>query len=356
MARILIVEDETGYREQIETILSWEGYEVRTAANGREAIDAGARFRPDVLITDWMLRDQIHGLQVIGLLRLVCPGFRAILITAFASEDLKAEADSRCVFRFIEKPFDLDHFQRVVRAAATAPCSEPKPPQVPVAEIESAGRIVYANRAAREMFAETSAGYEAATLASIVEPDQMIDLDAASLRWLPVSPATPQPSLWEIRSQRPADTHTWLVALRSQSALSRVNQQLIDMLLGIREGKLARWPFDKRVLIVDDDQLQRQLAVSQLEGAGAACYAAENHSEALRLFQEDEGIEFVVLDHDMPGADTGQLAERFMQIRPHIIIVGNSGMDRQAEFSRIGVSRFLFKPWSINHLIAVLGG
>ena len=356
MARILIVEDETGYREQIETILSWEGYEVRTAANGREAIDAGVRFRPDVLITDWMLRDQIHGLQVIGLLRLVYPGFRAILITAFASEDLKAEADSRCIFRFIEKPFDLDHFQRVVRAAVAAPCPEPKTPQVAVAEIEPTGRIVYANRVARDMFAETTAGHEATTLASLLVPDQVTDLHAASLRWLPISPATPQTSLWEIRCQRPADTQTWLLVLKSPSAQSRVNQQLIDMLLGIREGKLARWPFDKRVLIIDDDQLHRQLALSQLEGAGAACYAAESHSEAMRLFQEDEGIEFVVLDYDMPGADTGQLAERFMQIRPHIIIVGNSGMDRQAEFNRIGINRFLFKPWSINHLIAVLGG
>jgi DNA-binding NtrC family response regulator len=356
MPRILIVEDEKDYREQIQTILSWEGYEVRTAANGREAIDIGARFRPDVLVTDWMLRDQIHGLHVIGALRLVHGGFRAILITAFASEDLKAEAGTRRVFEFIEKPFDLEHFQEVVRAAVAQRGAELQTPSVAVAEIDGKGRILYANPMAAEMFAEASAGRGARTLSDLFAPDQIPDLGAAAGRWLTASPTLSNRQTWELRSQRPENADTWLVVLRRQAGSLRTSQQLIDMLLAVREGKLARWPFDKRVLVVDDDQLQRQLAVAQLEGAGAGCYAAESFDEATRLLEEDEGIGFVVLDYDMPGVDAGRLATRLKALRPSLRIVGNSGMDRQAEFARFGVTQFLFKPWSINHLIEACGG
>lgn len=355
MPKVLIVEDEEDYREQIQTVLSWEGYEVRAAANGREAIDVGARFRPDVLVTDWMLRDQIHGLQVIGALRLVYGGFRAILITAFASEDLKDEADVRRVHQFIEKPFDLDRFQQAVRTAVESPPTELNEPFVAVAEIDKAGRILYANSAARELFADTMAGGSARAVAELLSSDSILDLDAASGKWHAVSPVGGEPGSWELRARRPGGSDTWMVVVRSRSRPVRAAQQLTDALLGIREGKRSRWPSNKRILIIDDDQLLRQLAVAQLQGAGAGCYAAESCNEAIRLFEQDEGIEFVLLDYDMPGIDTGQLAHRLRAIRPHVTIVGNSSMDRRAAFAEIGVSGFLFKPWSVDTLIRTFG-
>ena len=53
----------------------------------------------------------------------------------------------------------------------------------------------------------------------------------------------------------------------------------------------------------------------------------------------------------MPGVDTAGLAVRLKALRPSVRIVGNSGMDRQEEFVRMGVTQFLFKPWTINHVI-----
>ena len=64
MPKVLIVDDERSYRDYLGRFLAREGHEVQLAATGREAIDGGCRFRPDVLVVDWMLKDHVHGLQV----------------------------------------------------------------------------------------------------------------------------------------------------------------------------------------------------------------------------------------------------------------------------------------------------
>ena len=50
--RILVVDDEKRYRAYLGSMLDARGYEVAVAGTGREAIDTGIRFRPDLLLTD----------------------------------------------------------------------------------------------------------------------------------------------------------------------------------------------------------------------------------------------------------------------------------------------------------------
>ncbi|EKE02250.1 MAG: hypothetical protein ACD_20C00407G0003 [uncultured bacterium] len=53
--RILIVDDEASIRRILETRLKMVGYEVLTAADGEEALDAFSKFNPDLLILDVMM-------------------------------------------------------------------------------------------------------------------------------------------------------------------------------------------------------------------------------------------------------------------------------------------------------------
>ena len=69
MCKVLIVDDERDYRDQLSLCLSEDELEIRTAGSGREAIDLGACFRPDVLVADWMLKNHIHGLHVAEVLQ-----------------------------------------------------------------------------------------------------------------------------------------------------------------------------------------------------------------------------------------------------------------------------------------------
>jgi len=54
-AAVLVVEDETDIRETLRDILEMEGYRVRCAANGREALDALAEMRPGLILLDLMM-------------------------------------------------------------------------------------------------------------------------------------------------------------------------------------------------------------------------------------------------------------------------------------------------------------
>ncbi len=53
--RILVVDDEPTITEFLETGLSYEGYTVRTVANGVAALAVAREFRPDLVILDVML-------------------------------------------------------------------------------------------------------------------------------------------------------------------------------------------------------------------------------------------------------------------------------------------------------------
>ena len=66
--RILVVDDEQSILDFIEMGLSYEGYTVETAADGRAALEAARREWPDLVILDVML-PEIDGLEVCRRLR-----------------------------------------------------------------------------------------------------------------------------------------------------------------------------------------------------------------------------------------------------------------------------------------------
>jgi len=67
-ARILVVEDERDIAALVAYHLTKEGYRVRTAEGGTEALEAAASERPDLLILDLMLPG-LSGYEVLGEMR-----------------------------------------------------------------------------------------------------------------------------------------------------------------------------------------------------------------------------------------------------------------------------------------------
>jgi DNA-binding NtrC family response regulator len=51
-AKVLIVEDEKDLRDIYQVILAANGYDVRTAKNGREGLEATAEFKPSIILLD----------------------------------------------------------------------------------------------------------------------------------------------------------------------------------------------------------------------------------------------------------------------------------------------------------------
>lgn len=356
MAKVLIVDDEAVYRRQLEFGLVPDGHRIATAGSGREAIDVGARFRPDVLLTDWMLKDDIHGLHVVHVLRAVLPGLQAVLMTGFPSEHLRSEASGTSLCGFLEKPFTLERIRSVIPAAvAAAEAVEPRRSLLAVLEVAPDGRILYANSGARALLAETEAGVEVGHVTDLFGP-QAPSFDAAIDRWVVAHPIGTDSGRWYLRSQEPGDGGSRLVLLRHQGEPRGGNIALIEMLLGFRDYEHARWPFEGRVLVLDSDGMNRRWFVSLLESVGAGCYAVESLEHALDLLRNDAGLEFIVLDLDGSDVDLGRMVASVRNLSNGVTIVASSVRNRSDECAAMGISYFIEKPWRIDDLINRLSG
>jgi CheY-like chemotaxis protein len=350
MARVLIVDDEEIFRGQLEMALEPDGYEIDTASNGRHAIDIGTRFRPDVVVTDWMLRNHIHGLHVVETLRAFNPGIRSILITGFASNDLREDANKMQVIDFIEKPFNRDRIREAVRHAID---TEPSPPNVVppgIIEVDGAGMILFANPAAEGMVGGAS------SLDELFGPDEAPDLDEAQEHWIAARPRGDESEVWHLRSQKPRVRGSRLVALKRRDDPHPMGETIIEMLLDFTEARPSRWPFEGRIMVVDDEILLRRLFVSMLEAAGAGCYGVESGTEAVRLLRTDDGVKYLIHDFDMPNTDVAASIASIREARPDVTIIGTSGSYHKEDFARLGVEHFLQKPWRVNDLVNALHG
>jgi two-component system OmpR family response regulator len=115
--RVLIVDDEPTYREYLERFLVRDGLAVRTAETGSDAIRIADEFGPDLLLADWMLRCEMHGIEVGEVLRERWPELRILLMTGFPTADLEAEAARVGIDGVLEKPFGLEDLARAIEAA-----------------------------------------------------------------------------------------------------------------------------------------------------------------------------------------------------------------------------------------------
>lgn len=115
--RILIVDDEPTYREYLQRYLVRDGRDVRTAETGSEAIEVSRDFAPDLLLADWMLRCEMHGIEVGETLRGQWPDLRILLMTGFPTADLEAEAARVGIDGLLEKPFGLDDLANAIESA-----------------------------------------------------------------------------------------------------------------------------------------------------------------------------------------------------------------------------------------------
>jgi DNA-binding NtrC family response regulator len=114
VAKILIVDDESGYRLYPSLILQREGHEVQTAADGPNGIEAGKNFNPDILIADWRLPDNFSGLQVREALMNENPNLQTIMITGYGADNLRQESTTG-TYKVLEKPFELQEIITAVR-------------------------------------------------------------------------------------------------------------------------------------------------------------------------------------------------------------------------------------------------
>jgi two-component system, OmpR family, phosphate regulon response regulator PhoB len=114
---ILVVEDERPIREMLAFNLSRAGYNVRPAADGREARAAIADAFPDVILMDWMLPD-VSGLELTRQLKRDAETreIPIVMVTARVEEDDRVAGLDGGADDYIVKPFSPRELVARIRA------------------------------------------------------------------------------------------------------------------------------------------------------------------------------------------------------------------------------------------------
>ena len=114
MSNILIVDDEQSYRQLLSLVFEGDGHFIRTASNGREALELLQAEPADIIISDVRMPD-MDGIEMLSSVRESQPDLGVVLMTAFASVETAREAFKLGADDFITKPFDVEELKLIVK-------------------------------------------------------------------------------------------------------------------------------------------------------------------------------------------------------------------------------------------------
>lgn len=107
-ARVLILDDDPIARDIFGRVLRAEGYDVHIAGTAQEAMKAGDDFHPQALVSDWMLKEELDGLDVARVLREKLPELRIFFITGLPADHLRNQLNGLTICKIYEKPAQFD--------------------------------------------------------------------------------------------------------------------------------------------------------------------------------------------------------------------------------------------------------
>ncbi len=113
---ILVVDDERGQREILNTILKKEGYHVVEAPGAREALETMGREEFDIILTDLKMQG-VSGMELLEAVLDDNPNQCVVMMTAHGTIDSAVEAMKKGAFDYLEKPLEKDNLLLVLRRA-----------------------------------------------------------------------------------------------------------------------------------------------------------------------------------------------------------------------------------------------
>jgi two-component system response regulator PilR (NtrC family) len=111
---VLVVDDEPSMRDMLQIVLRRDGYEVRTAQDGRHALESLQHGPVDLLLSDIRMPD-MTGVDVLRAAKDLNPDIVALMMTAYASTGTAVEAMRLGAVDYLTKPFNMDELRLKVR-------------------------------------------------------------------------------------------------------------------------------------------------------------------------------------------------------------------------------------------------
>ena len=130
---VLVVDDDQPFRTRLARGLEERGFEVRTAADAREALASARADAPEIAVVDLRMPGE-SGLTLVSALKEIDPTIRVLVLTGWGSVGTAVDSMKRGAEHYLQKPITIDALVATISGGAAASAS-------PDAEYLSLGRL-----------------------------------------------------------------------------------------------------------------------------------------------------------------------------------------------------------------------
>lgn len=111
--RILVVDDEKGICDYVQTLLEADGYQVKTLSDPTAAEDEVRAGGYHLVILDLMM-PKMDGIEVLRRIRKIDTDLAVVIFTGFPNLDTAVASMKLDAVDYIKKPFNVDEFREVL--------------------------------------------------------------------------------------------------------------------------------------------------------------------------------------------------------------------------------------------------
>ncbi len=115
---LLIVDDDIAHRTMLRILLSWQ-YEIVEADDGSTAIEEVSKRHFDLILMDIRMPG-ISGIEALDQIRLLKLDVRILIMTAYFSDDIAAQAKEKGAFGCLGKPFNFEELRQTIQQAVAS--------------------------------------------------------------------------------------------------------------------------------------------------------------------------------------------------------------------------------------------
>ena len=116
MKKILVIDDEPIVRTSCIRPLSPEGYEVKSASSGKEALELLENEPFNLVLLDLKMPD-MDGIEVLKKIKDTWPDTKVVMITGYSTVETAVKTLKLGAFNYLEKPFMPDTLLETVKEA-----------------------------------------------------------------------------------------------------------------------------------------------------------------------------------------------------------------------------------------------
>jgi CheY-like chemotaxis protein len=363
MKKILLVDDDALVLELYRKKLALGGFDVRTAADGLEAIKALGVFKPDLVVLD-LLMPKMSGTDVLKFIRNK-PAIAQLPVVAFTNAFMSEQArlvNSLGVARAVVKG-DFTPNQMLALAAellsatpktmlpAEPPASAPAEEDTSLSPAETRERFLARvpedftdlQGVSREFAQDPAAAGRSGTLQEFCRQMHQLAAAAAMARcqYVALMSGALEAMLYEL-----GDKPQFLNPSTSRTISSGV-EFLGSLIENARTGRRSEVLVGE-VLVVDDDPLANRIALAALTRAKLTGVAVESPLAALELLARKR-FDLFLFDVEMPQMNGYELCRKLRAMdgyerTPVIYVTSHSDFENHAKSILAGGNDLIAKP------------